>query len=226
MTRRPHAPSATEAAVPAARHTLRIAFATASLPLLLAGCPAAMSTPVDRPSPPPGAPGYRNPPEDMDTSRPFTFDRHNFGAYCYDTIGCRVLYADHMQVIDEDDVVAPSAASVGPDYLENLDGGHIGIANFPEPAVVTWRSKDGVPHEARIDIGEIFKDQIIRHNVPREELPTETVAALTPDIVLVVNDRTVNVYMRAHVATKSLQIPGNRYSSFREDMILAFSRTY
>ena len=30
-----------------------------------------------------------------------------------------------------------------------------------------------------------------------------------PDIVLEVNDRTINIYMRAFINTRSLQIPGN-----------------
>ncbi|HEY0662721.1 MAG TPA: hypothetical protein VGD21_15540 [Lysobacter sp.] len=183
--------------------------------LIATGCQPAMSTPI-----------HHNPPENRDVSRPFTFDRHNFGAYCYDTYGCKVLYNDRYVTSQDDNELRPSSASVGPDYLKNLDGGYLGIANFPPPAVVTWRSKDGTPHEAHIDIGEIFKDRIIRHNVPREELPTETTATAAPDIVLEVNDRTINVYMKAFVSTRSLQVPGNQYSDFRNDMILAFSQTY
>lgn len=183
--------------------------------LSVTGCQPSMSTPT-----------YRNPPEDRDVTRPLTFDRHNFGAYCYDTYGCKVLYNDRYVTSQDDNELRPSSASVGPDYLDNLDGGHLGIANFPPPAVVTWRSRDGIPHEAHIDIGEIFKDQVIRHNVPREELPTETTATSAPDIVLVVDDRTINVYMKAFVSTKSQQAPGNKYSDFRNDMILAFSQTY
>ena len=47
-----------------------------------------------------------------------------------------------------------------------------------------------------------------------------------PDILLEVNDRTINVYMRAFVPTRELQIPGNKYSRFRDDLILAWSKTY
>ncbi|MDM0052216.1 hypothetical protein [Variovorax sp. J22R115] len=49
---------------------------------------------------------------------------------------------------------------------------------------------------------------------------------ITPAIILEVNDRTINVYMRAHISTKELQVPGNRYSDFRNDLIKAFSQTY
>ena len=36
--------------------------------------------------------------------------------------------------------------------------------------VVAWVSKDGSSHHATVDIGDIFKDRLIRHNVPREEI--------------------------------------------------------
>ncbi|MEO6172514.1 MAG: hypothetical protein ABIP02_05295, partial [Arenimonas sp.] len=67
-------------------------------------------------------------------------------------------------------------------------------------------------------------DQQILHKVPREELPTETVATLGwPNIVLEINDRTVNVYMQATIYLKDTAI---RKNEFREDLILAYSHTY
>lgn len=180
--------------------------------LSVTGCQPAMSTPT-----------YANPPSNQDPGRPFTFDRHNFGAYCYDTYGCKVLYNDRYVTSQDDDELRPSSASVGPDHLKNLVGGYLGIANFPPPAVVTWRSRDGTPHEAHIDIAEIFKDQIIRHNLSPGDLPTETIATLdAPDIVLVVDDRTISVYMRATVYLKDTP---DRRRERRDDMILAFSQT-
>jgi len=41
-----------------------------------------------------------------------------------------------------------------------------------------------------------------------------------------VNDRTINVYMKAFVPTRVPQIPGNEYSHFRNELILAWSKTY
>jgi hypothetical protein len=101
------------------------------------------------------------------------------------------------------------------------------IANFPPPATVTWRSKDGSSHEAEIDIGEIFRDELIRHHVSKEDLPASTLASEhAPGIILEVNDRTIKVYMRAHISTKELQEPGNSHSDFRDDLIKVFSRSY
>jgi hypothetical protein len=163
-----------------------------------------------------------NPPSNQDVSRPFTFKGHNFGAHCFDTIGCKVYYANRYMVLDEEDRVAPSPKSDS--YFAKLAASDLDIPNFPPPAVVTWKSKDGAPHKAEIDIAKIFSDRIIRHNVAKEDLPTETIATLdNPDIVLVVNDRTINVYMRATVYLKDTP---SRKRERRDDMILSFTQAY
>lgn len=156
---------------------------------------------------------------------PLKFVRHKFGAYCYDTIGCKVLYAGFPHGASSDDVLSPPASSFGPDYRNNWNASHLALPNFPPPAVVTWRSKDGESHRAEVDIGEIFKDRLIRHNVPREDIP-EGISIGDPGIVLEVSDRTIHVYMKAFVPTKSLRTPGNPHSDYRSDPVLVWSRTY
>jgi hypothetical protein len=157
---------------------------------------------------------------------PLRFDRHSFGAHCYDTYGCKVIYAGLVQRDDDPSELRPSSEGYGPDYSRNWSGGHGMIRNFPPPAVVTWKSRDGQPHSAEIDIGEIFKDELIRHNVAREELAELPDGKFEnePAVLLEVNDRIVRVYMRAHIPTVHLQKPGNPYSDFRSDLILV--RTY
>jgi len=180
----------------------------------ISGCQSAMSTNNTATS--------ENLPSDQDTSRPFTFKGHNFGTHCFDTIGCKVFYANRYMVLDKEDQVAPSPKST--DYFAKLAASDLDIPNFPPPAVVTWKSKDGVPHKAEVDIAKIFSDRIIRHNVAGEDLPTQTIATLdNPDIVLVVNDRTINVYMRATVYLKDTP---TRKRARRDDMILSYTQTY
>lgn len=161
----------------------------------------------------------------IDTSKPIPFDRHTFGAASYDTYGCKVRYAG-LNVLDEpDDVLQlPSAPVKG--YPDVMGAGIIGIRNFPLPAEVSWRDKDGNSHETKVDIAAIFKDQMVLHNVPQEQLPPILTAPIFPEIILEVNDRTINVWMRADVPTKDLQKPGNPYSRLRYDMMLAYSKTY
>ena len=163
-----------------------------------------------------------NLPSEQDISRPFTFKGHNFGAHCFDTVGCKVFYANRYMVLDEEDRVTPSPQSA--DYFAKLSASDLDIPNFPLPAVITWKSKDGALHKAEVDIAKIFSDRVIRHNVVKEDLPTETIATLdNPDIVLVVNDRTINVYMRATIYLKDTP---TRKREMRDEMILACSQTY
>jgi hypothetical protein len=154
---------------------------------------------------------------------PLKFKDHNFEAYCYDTIGCSVLYNNFYHVKDDaEEIASPPKMQ---DYKQYWGGAlYIGIDNFPDPAIVKWKSKDGVAHEAHVDIGNIFKDELILHNVPQEEIPVETAATVGgPDVFLEVNDRTINVYMKAMIALKDT---ATRKSDFRQEVILAWSRTY
>jgi hypothetical protein len=84
---------------------------------------------------------------------------------------------------------------------------------------------DGASHEATVDIGSIFKDQRVLYHVPDSQIPDRSWGG-EPNIYLEINDRTLNVYMRALNATKTDQIPGNKYSYGRDDVILAWTRTY
>lgn len=151
---------------------------------------------------------------------PLKFKEHDFGAFCFNTLTCKIVYAGAVHGED-----GPSSAPT-PDYLKNLSGGHGGIKNFPSPAVVTWRSLDGVGHEEKVDIREIFKDQRVFHRVPEQDIPTETAAFSGPEIILVVNDRTVSVYMKTMIYLKERRIPTDRFSDMVEETTLAYTRTY
>lgn len=159
---------------------------------------------------------------------PLRFESHRFGAHCYDTYGCKVVYAGLEQRNDDPDELRPSSSGYGPDYQRNWSGTHGMIRNFPAPAVVTWRSKDGQAHTAKINFGEIFQDELIRHTVPRDDMADLPDGEFKnePAILLEVNDRTIRVYMRAHIPTKRLQKPGNQYSDFRNDLILVKTYTF
>lgn len=154
---------------------------------------------------------------------PLKFKEHTFTTACYSTQICRVWYAGVWSGFRKP---MPPSSKYGPKYLDHIRGGHVGIANFPEPAEVTWRSMDGTNHQAYIDVGAIFRDEIARHNVPREEVSDLPHGELTIDplILLEVNDRTIRVYMRTYVPTRHFQIPGNAYSDSRDELILA--KTY
>lgn len=187
--------------------------------LLLAGCQPAMTTPTMQSA-------------DVSTSVdrtnaewPLKFKAHYFGAHCFDTQRCEILYRDFPH--GAKDKPAPSVASYGRPLEKLLTAGRGPIPNFPSPAKITWQSKDGTPLEAEVDIGEIFKDRLIRHNLTESEVtPATLVSDHAPGIILEVNDRTINVYMRAMLWTKEPQIPDNPLSDQRNDLVKVYSRTY
>lgn len=159
---------------------------------------------------------------------PLRFDSHSFSVFTYDTSGARVNYAGEQQIAQDEETLQQSSASYGPDYQKNWHGIHGMIRNFPAPAKVSWRSKNGELHAANIDFGQIFEDQIIRHNMSRGEMSEMPNGQYNsePSIILEINDRTIRVYMRAMIYTKDLQIPGNVYSGFRHDLVLADTFVY
>ena len=203
------------------RSPLAAAFTLAlAAPLLLQGCQTAM-TPAN------AATGDASTSSDdgLYSPWPLKFKKHNLGIHCFDTYGCKVVYDGRVQVMQDPDVLRPSSASLGPDYRKNWLGGRLGFHNFPPPAKVTWKSKDGASHEAEVDFGEIFKDEIVRHNVSRGDIPSHATFR-DPDIFLEVNDRTINVFMLASIPLRGPQIPGNLYSDIQRDLVLVHTESF
>jgi hypothetical protein len=161
---------------------------------------------------------------------PLKFKRHDFRAYCYNTIGCEVIYAgNNFTRLRSGGVVSPPPPS--PDYRDKWGfASYAGIPNFPPPAHVRWKSLDGVVHEADVDIGTIFKDELVRYLVPNDEIREGAFPgpgpATDPSIFLEVNDRTINVFTKAFIPTRTEQIPGNKLSDARTDLILVWTHTY
>lgn len=187
--------------------------------LALTGCLTAMAFPSDM-----------RPTRSAANHFPLKFKRHDFAAVCYNTIGCEVIYADNnFTRLYSGGVAAPPPASA--DYRDHWSfPGYGGIPNFPPPAQVRWKSLDGVAHEAKVDIGTIFKDELVLYRVPNDEIRDGAFPgpgpASDPGIYLEVNDRTISVFMKAFIPTKVEQEPGNKNSDFRDDLILAWSKTY
>lgn len=157
------------------------------------------------------------------------FRGFNFTAICYSTRDCSVVYDRHEHTRLSMGVTTPPPRTT--DYRENWgEGSYVGIRNFPKPGEVRWTSMDGARHEATVDIATIFKDQWALNNVPADDAVVTGRGPWGPDaipaIFLEVNDRTINVYIKTFVATKTEQVPGNKHSNARDDLILAWTRTY
>lgn len=154
---------------------------------------------------------------------------HNFEAFCYSTRNCSVIYDDHEHARLSENVVTPPQS--GKNYRDAWGlASYIGIHNFPGPALVRWTSMDGIRHEAKVDIAAIFKDQWALNNVPENDSSEASYGVdgpeTTADIFLEVNDRTINVYIKTFISTKTEQEPGNKYSNARDDLILVWTHTY
>lgn len=151
---------------------------------------------------------------------PLRFSNHAFSGFCLETRECEISYAGrtirHME---------PTAGPLKPDYQRGWGlGTHVGIENFPDPAKVKWTSLDGIRHETEVDIGEIFRDELVLHRVDRNDLPTLTAAHSDgPAIFLEVRDRTITVYMRQLVF---LRDTAERKGQSQSDVIKAWSKTY
>lgn len=164
-------------------------------------------------------------PDGDDLMHPLRFHEHAFEPHCYNTLRCKVVY-NHFDFDPGHYADEPQPAPPPGDYHQHWGhASYAGVQNFPPPARVEWTSLDGVAHVADVDLGAIFKDQRVLYRVPDEEIPERSWNGL-PGIHLEVNDRTISVYMQASIATKTEQIPGNRYSYFRDDVILAWTHTY
>jgi hypothetical protein len=196
-------------------HAFRAALSATALVLLMTGCQPAMSTQPDN-----LAPHHGEPP-----MFPLTFVDHDFEVHCYNTLRCRVIYNNHnFSPYKAEQEPSPGPSS--PDYRDHWNfASNLGIRNFPPPAEVSWTSLDGVEHEAKVDIGAIFKDQRVLYKVSDSEIPDRSWGG-EPGILLEVNDRTIGVFMKAFIATKTEQIPGNKYSFGRDDVIQAWTKTY
>jgi len=149
------------------------------------------------------------------------FHDHSFGARCFDTLRCRVLY-DNAYIVNSG---SPSGPFTERDRA-NLSGGWANL-DFPSVARVVWTSNDGTNHEEKIDLGEIFRSRTVRYAPDLDVNDVNLrVPPGAPDIVLVVEDRSIHVYMKAWIYLLHPTDPTNRYSTLRTDPVVAYSHTF
>lgn len=171
--------------------------------------------------------------DQADIPWPLTFDEFSFGVRCYNTLASNVLFMDHQFALD-DEVDGPSGPPASAEWKDRWMAGFIvGTEHMPpDPVEVRWTSLDGVSHQAEVDlIGDIFPSREVRHNVPKEDVNEQWARyeggkISAPQILMEINDRTISVYMKAHVLTKSFPVPGRTDVKSRLDLILVWSKTY
>jgi hypothetical protein len=156
---------------------------------------------------------------------PLKFEKYSFDARCYNTLRCSIIYNNDQHSLH---VEEPSGQPRSPDWKSTWSGSYnpYDNRNFAPPASIGWVSLDGTRHRAEVDFAEIFKDRLIRHDVPREEIPEGWAHRLRAEVLLEVNDRSINVYMKVRIAMKTPQKPDNPYSYGRTCLTLVWSKNY
>lgn len=154
--------------------------------------------------------------------RPTRFSEHTFSAECGNTLSCRIEYANRAQVNER---YSATYTPIRSDLLRRSRGGQIAIRNFPGPATVSWHSLDGSKHEAIVDFSSIFRKRTVLHADPVEEIMSGGVFG-DPTIFLVVDDRSIRVYMQSMVFLKTAPDRNDTNGVTRHDSVLAFSKEY
>lgn len=149
------------------------------------------------------------------------FYDHSFGASCFNTLRCRVLY-ENAYIVNSG---SPSDPFTERDR-QNLSSGWLNL-DFPSIVRVTWTSKDGNSHDETINLGEIFRSRLVRYPDDLDVNDVKiSVPPSPPGIILVVEDRSIRVYMKAWISLLRPRFPGRKYSDFRHDPVVAYSQTF
>lgn len=205
---------------------LLAALVVAGAALVLQGCGSAEPVPdaatpparANNMQPPPGHGPYTGTVADW----PLWFPFHDFGSYCFSVQACSITYAG---LTNASESPRPSVESLPSPLEKVLSAGRGPIRNFPPPAEVSWTSRDGASLSARVDMAEIFADRMIHHPVDREDIRENSMIP-PPGIILVLDDRTISVYMSSWIPLKELQDPSNPYSALHTGVELVHSKTY
>lgn len=160
---------------------------------------------------------------------PVPFDAYNFDARCYNTLRCSVLFMNHQHITTKTGM-EPSGQPYSPDWKDHWEAG-FGVMDkmdVPMPPVeVDWTALDGVERSAVVELDKIFRDRAILHNIAREDVDENWAINHhhRAEILLEVNDRTINVYMKAQMHTK-LHPSYPETHGWSYDLVLAWTRTY
>ncbi|KFA23145.1 hypothetical protein FQK02_06145 [Xanthomonas vasicola] len=168
---------------------------------------------------------------------PLRFDSYSFGARCYHVMRCSIVFDRKQHSLHLD---GPSGAPYAPDWKDDWTGGfgsteEFETRGFPSTVDIDWTAMDGVERYTEIDFEKIFPGHVILHSVAREDVDEFFLLhGYFADgrhhvyILLEVNDRTINVYMRSRILTKYLVDPEHDplKKISRGELILAWTKTY
>nr|WVL55487.1 hypothetical protein M3O54_013720 [Xanthomonas nasturtii] len=134
----------------------------------------------------------------------------------------------------------PSGEPYKPNWKDNWTGGfgsteEFETRGFPSTVDIRWTAMDGVERYVEVDLEKVFPGHLILHSVPQEDVDEFWMVYgyfgdgwRNAHILLEVNDRTINVYMRTDILTKNLVDPEHDplKKISRDELILAWTKTY
>lgn len=168
---------------------------------------------------------------------PLRFNSYSFGARCYNTLACKIIFCNDQHALDKE-LDGPSGQPHKPNWKDTWSADFTHDSgppdSFPTPVEIKWTALDGVQREIEIDLNDVFPDRLILHNAKPEDLEQWWAAGgyfgkgHGVDILLEVNNRAINIYMRYMVRTKHLTNAPDEPESHEAlfDLMLAWTKTF
>jgi hypothetical protein len=161
---------------------------------------------------------------------PLRFDRFSFDARCYNTLECSVIFIN-QQHISQRNRFSSSGEPRSPDWKDDWTAGFAIMPSdvFSPIIEIWWTAMDGVARSTKLNFEKIFPDRLVLHNAQEHEVKDGwglDDRSRRVEILLEVNDRTINVYMRGLVELKQPRDPAVRNSDSLRDLKLAWTKTF
>ncbi len=168
---------------------------------------------------------------------PLRFNSYSFGAICYNTLACRIRFCNALHTSTKE-LDGPSGQPHRSDWKDvwHADFTHDSgpSDSFPTPVEIRWTALDGVQREVEIDLDDVFPDRLILHDAEPGDLEQWWAEGgffgkgHDVEILLEVNDRAINIYMKSEVRTKHLEKApdGSDRHGLLQKMAVAWTKTF
>lgn len=156
----------------------------------------------------------------MASEKVLKFSQHDISIKVFSASDVEIVYAGSPHRLSFGKVFRAKT----PDDVRDFKWGTSGSYKaFAGPVDIAWRSQDGTALKYVLNLDEIFPERKILHTEDLAKLyQAEPVYGGRPNIILEVNDRTLNVYM---FVTMRLEKDAQT-REHRDHLTLAYSKTF
>lgn len=150
---------------------------------------------------------------------PLIFDEHVISTPCFAASEMRVRYGTFVT-----SACANRSRAKRPEDDQQLWGTIGDFRAFNGPLQVQWKSSDGTPLSATINLDEVFPGKRVLHKEdPKNIAPTLPIFT-TPVIVIEVNDKLLTIYMDIFVGLKTDE-PG-KLRKLSRNRLIAYQKSF